>query len=105
MFFAQMKARPGLYIGRKSLLSLRDYLFGMQHAFSIAYQQNAFVYLKEFIDWYQENKIHDRNGYACWWNHLLYTSGGCDDQAFDAFFKVFEAYLQKAHGLSLSETK
>ncbi len=52
MFLAQMKAKPGLYIGCKSLLSLRDYLFGMQHTFSIVYQQNAFPYLKQFIDWY-----------------------------------------------------
>ncbi len=105
MFFAQMKAKPGLYIGGKSLLSLRDHLFGMQHAFSIVYQQNAFVYLEQFIDWYQANKIHDNNGYACWWNHILYTSGGADDQAFHAFFRKFEAYLQKEHGLSLPEGK
>lgn len=105
MFFAQMKARPGLYIGHTSLLSLRDYLFGMQHAFSIVYQQNAFVYLKQFIDWYHQNQLHDNNGYACWWNHILYTSGGDDDQAFHTFFKKFEAYLQKEHGLSLPEAK
>ncbi len=105
MFLAQMKAKPGLYIGCKSLLSLRDYLFGMQHAFLIVYQQNAFPYLKQFIDWYQANKIHDRNSYACWWNHILYTSGGFDDHAFDSFFKVFESYLQKEHGVALPEAK
>lgn len=88
MFFAQIKARPGLYLGHNSLLSLRDYLFGMQHAFSITYQRNAFEYLKQFIDWYQATQIHDKNGYASLWNHLLYTSGGFDDQAFIRFFKV-----------------
>ena len=105
MFFAQIKAKPGLYLGHNSLLSLRDYLFGMQRAFSIVYQRNAFEYLNQFIDWYQANKIHDQNGYACWWNHILYTSGGFDDQAFNQFFKVFEAYLQKEHGVGLPEAK
>lgn len=37
MLFAQIKANPGLYLGYNSLLSLRDYLFGMQHAFSSVY--------------------------------------------------------------------
>ena len=37
MFFAQIKANPGLYLDYNSLLSLRDYLFGMQHAFSSVY--------------------------------------------------------------------
>ena len=33
-FFADVKKRPGMYFGNPSLLSLRDWLFGMEYAFS-----------------------------------------------------------------------
>ena len=32
-FFAQVKKKPGLFLGKPSILSLRDQLFGMDYAF------------------------------------------------------------------------
>lgn len=43
----------------------------------------------------------DKNGYACWWNYILYISGGFDDQAFFNFFRAFEKYLMDVHKLTL----
>lgn len=106
MFFAQMKARPGLWMGKKSLLSLRDQIFGMRHAFAIMQaREKPFGYLEQFVEWYHQHVITEHSGYACWWNHLLYISGGFDEAAFDAFFKKFEAYLQEEHGLSLPQAR
>ena len=102
-FFAQVKKRPGMFLGKTSLISLRDYYFGMQHAFDICTGENQFKYFGLFTDWYFENVVMDENGYACWWNHLLYVSGNNDDMAFHNFFREFEQYLKDFHNLSLPE--
>ena len=101
MLFAQLKERPGLYLGGKSLLSLRDHLFGMQHAFQLCFHADPMEYLRGFSAWYRETVIREENGYACWWNHILYTSANCDGAAFDAFFSAFERYLAEERGISL----
>lgn len=102
-FFAHIKKRPGMYFGQPSLLSLRDFLFGMSLAFGICGYQDKFKYSDLFIDWYTENVIKDQNAYACWWNHMLYVSGGSDRQAFEYFFHRFEIYLSEVHNISLPE--
>lgn len=105
LFFAQMKNRPSVYMGKPSLLSLRDQLFGMEYAFSFYNQESPLKYFRSFIEWYHEEKIKDLNGYACWWNHILYTSGNNDAYAFEMFFNYFEKYLLDNHNLSLPEVK
>lgn len=102
-FFAKIKKRPGMYFGRPSLLSLRDFLFGMSLAFGICGCQDQFRYSDLFIDWYTENEIKDQNAYACWWNHMLYVSGGSDRLAFEYFLHRFEIYLSEVHNISLPE--
>lgn len=100
-FFAQAKKKPGLFLGKPSLLSLRDQLFGMGYAFSCCCKEDPLFYFHSFGEWYHEEVLDDKNGHACWWNHILYTSGNDDAYAFYAFFSAFEAYLQEKHGLSL----
>lgn len=102
-FFAQMKKRPGLFLGKPSLLSLRDQLFGMGYAFSCCCKEDPLFCFHSFVEWYHEEALEDKNGYACWWNHILYTSGNDDTYAFYAFFTAFEAYLQEKQGLSLPD--
>ena len=102
VFFSRVKKRPGVFLGRKSLTSLRDQLFGMIYAFSVCGHPDALKFFKGFIEYYNSRLfINDQNGYVCWWNHLLYTSGGMDDMAFDAFYGQFEAYLLDEHSLKL----
>ena len=105
-FFAKVKKRPGMFFGRKSLTSLRDHLFGMIFAFSACGHSDALKLFKCFIEYYNnELFLADQNGYVCWWNHLLYTSGGMDDWAFDSFYRKFESYLQEEHNLKLPEVE
>lgn len=106
IFFAKVKKRPGVFLGRTSLMSLRDQLFGMIYAFSACGYPDALKFFKAFIEYYN-NKLFltDQSGYACWWNHILYTSGGMDDLAFDAFFRKFEVYLLEEHSLKLPEVE
>ena len=101
--FARLKKTPGAYFGKASLLSLRDNLFGMSEAFSYCHCEDNLKYFHSFIQWYNETVLDDKNGYACWWNHILYTSGNNDELAFDAFFRKFEEYLNDIHGLGLPE--
>ena len=103
MFFAQVKKRPGAFLGKPSLLSLRDQLFGMDYAFSFSSPESPLSYFKRFVKWYHEEIIKDANGYACWWNHILYTSGNNDAYAFESFFRIFEGYLQDKHNVFLPD--
>lgn len=101
-FFAKVKQRPGMYLGKKSLLSLRDQLFGMTFAFRACGHPDALYYFTAFIETYNKQLLElDGNGYACWWNHLIYTSGNCDNLAFDAFYINFESYLKREYQLTL----
>lgn len=102
-FFAEVKRRPGMFLRKTSLISLRDYIFGMYYVFDIYACENQFEYFGSFTDWYFENVVRDQNGYACWWNHFLYVSGNNDDLAFHNFFREFEKYLKNYHDLCLPE--
>jgi len=106
IFFAKVKKRPGVFFGRKSLMSLRDQLFGMIYAFSVCGHPDALKLFSAFIEYYN-NKLFlsDQSGYVCWWNHILYTSGGMDDIAFDSFYRKFETYLLEEHNLVLPEVE
>lgn len=101
-FFAEVKKRPNLFFGKASLISLRDQIWGMYYAFSVCNYENPFYYFDLFKDWYHK-ELTDKNGYACWWNHLIYISGGDDMEAFHYFFRVFEQYLKDVHNVSLPE--
>ena len=105
-FFAQVKKRTVMYLAGKSLLSLRDHLYGMGYAFSACDRPDALKMFHLFIEYYNSKLLQtDQNGYVCWWNHLMYISGGSDADAFDAFFREFEAYLLNAHHLQLPEVQ
>ena len=100
-FFAQIKHRPSAFLGKSSLISLRDQLFGMEYAFSFYTQESPLKYFNLFVKWYHKEKLKDLNGYACWWNHILYTSGNDDAYALKSFFAHFEQYLSREHDLYL----
>lgn len=101
-FFSNVKRKPGMYLGKKSFISFRDQLFGMTYAFSACGKPDAMRLFKAFIEYYnQQLFLTDQNSYACWWNHILYTSGGDDNEAFDSFYRSFEAYLLEEHKLVL----
>ena len=104
LFFAKIKKRPGMFLGEKSLLCLRNQLFGMQYAFSACGRPDALKLFMDFVECYhQQLFLTDANGYVCWWNHLLYTSGNHADGALDLFFDKFEAHLLSRHQLKLPE--
>ncbi len=103
VFFAQVKKRPGVFLGKQSLLSLRDQLFGMSYAFSFNYQESPLKYFNLFVAWYHEELIKNPDVCACWWNHILYTSGNDDVCAFKSFFSKFEKYLLDVHNVCLPE--
>jgi len=94
-----------MFLGLPSLLSLRDNLIGMGYAFTYCSNEDPLKYFHLFIAWYHETILSDKNGYACWWNHILYTSGNDDAYAFDVFFNRFEQYLRDEHNLYLPEVK
>ena len=73
----------------------------MEYAFSFYAKESPFTYFNLFITWYQEEIIKDMNGYASWWNHILYTCGNNDAYALEEFFRIFERYLSDIHNVYL----
>ena len=104
-FFGKIKKYSGLFIGKPSLLSLRDFIFGMHYAFNTCGSVYSFTYFDAFVDWYQNEIVKDWNGYACWWSHILYVSGSDDREAFNDFFHDFEMYLHDKHHLTLPDVE
>ncbi|MBP3923327.1 MAG: hypothetical protein J6D27_10205 [Ruminiclostridium sp.] len=106
-FFAHIKKRPGMYFGEPSLFFMRNYILGMQHAFSFCGYQDKFKYFHLFTEWYQENVINDergyQNGYANWYTHLMYVTACHDKEALERFLREFERYLEEVHNISLPE--
>ena len=100
-FFAELKKRPGMYCRVPSLYSLRDYLTGMEYAFAFSFDDSPLRYFNAFVNRYQNEIIKDTNGYACWWNHLLYICGNDDREALERFFAEFEQYLRNEHQTGL----
>ena len=102
--FSDIKGWPALYLGEKSLLSLRDLVGGVEYVFRcINPGDPGLKYLYGFIQWYTDTYIQDQNGYAAWWNHILYKSRNLDSYAFDCFYRYFEEYLDEVHGIALPE--
>lgn len=105
-FFAGVKKRPAMYIGRRSLIGLRDMVFGMKLAFSFCGERDALRYYTEFIERCNRRLMEtDSNGYSCWWNHMLYISGNDDELALMHFFREFERFLDEEYGEKLPEVK
>ena len=101
-FFGKIKKCPGLYLGKKSLINLTHFLAGMRFCADLYTNGSLtdsciFPYFDKFVTWYVESYVKDPNGYAVWWNHILYTSANNDDLAFDSFFHYFGLYLREQH--------
>ena len=101
-FFADVKKHPNLLFGKPSILSLKDFICGMSYAFSACDCEEQFKLFNAFTQWYYNNQS-DKNGYVCWWNHIMYISGNDDVSAFHCFFRIFEQYLKNVHNVSLPE--
>ena len=94
-FFAEIKKRPGMFLGSKSINLLVAYINGIRHH---AYDN--------FNDWYmKKHKIEDKNGYVIWWNHILYVCANSDYHAFDRFISEFEEYIAEIYNVKLPEVK
>ena len=112
LFFAIIKYAPGLFLGEKNFMSLRDMLSGMSYAFVICGQQDKIKYFNGFSEWYNNKYLyhHDAeeewqktavNDYECWWSHIFYTGMSLHQAAFDNFFHEFEMYLDEVHKVHL----
>ncbi len=112
LFFAVVKRAPGVFLGDKNFMSMRDQLFGMRYAFEICGQVDKLKYFNGFPEWYNEKYLYRRdaeeewqktalNGYECWWGHIFYTGMSLPQSAFNVFFHEFEKYLEETHGVYL----
>ena len=97
-FWTIMKRRPAMYLGKKSIVRLETFLNGISYALN--YNPGRFPYFSGFNDWYmKKEKVDTQRGYVIWWNHILYTNGNMDDEAFDSFLRYFEEYLKEVHNV------
>lgn len=95
----EIKNRPGMFFGQKSIIRLHSFLSGINYSIG---KDGCLSYFEGFNDWYMKKlNVDTNNAYTIWWNHILFTSGNSDSLAFDRFISYFEGYLQERFGLTL----
>jgi hypothetical protein len=86
----QIKLRPELYLGMKSLIKLRHFLDGVLHVLALDEQSDCLDFLKGFQEWIEIR--YDIDGSHHWSSIInFYASNEAD--AFDIFFKHLSQFL------------
>lgn len=87
----ELKKRPGMYIGGKSVIHLAHFLDGIGYAlFDLAEQNSDTDFLLGFQEWIQIK--YDIPSSQHWSRILLFFSANEED-AFDSFYKQLEEFL------------
>ncbi|MBE9120121.1 hypothetical protein IQ269_04700 [Tychonema sp. LEGE 07199] len=90
----KIKARPALYLGKRSIFSLQAFLDGYtcacrQLGIPVTEQEQEFA---EFQDWIE--KQFNQQSTRSWARIILFYSED-ESQALDTFFQLFEDFLQR----------
>ncbi len=87
-----VKLKPGLYVGRKSLVKLRSFLDG--YVFAMRYNNIKYnsVQYNMFNDWIA-SKYNIRTSEL--WDTYLPRITNNEEKAFDLFFEELEEFLKK----------
>ena len=94
----KIKARPALYLGKRSIFSLQAFLDGYtcacrQLGIPVTEQEQEFA---EFQDWIE--KQFNQQSTRSWARIILFYSED-ESQALDTFFQLFENFLQRESSL------
>jgi hypothetical protein len=84
-----IKEKPGIHIGRKSLLDLWHFVHGYQHCL-----EEIEGKYPEFVPGFQEY-IEDRYNFhgVHSWAHIIQFYSVTDESAFDTFYKHLDEFL------------
>ena len=98
-FIAQLKRRPGMYLGEKSLTSLYHFYNGYSFACFVNKNDDNFgiIIPEGFNDWIAGKTNHKES--TSGWCHMILASVDSEATAFDRFFELLEEYNsnKKAH--------
>jgi len=88
----QMKQRPGMYIGKKSLHLLQAYLNGYIAYHNEVNDKPNYFFLPEFQEYVQQRyNIHTTHSWAS-----LITFFSCNDNdAFDKFYELLDDFFAR----------
>ena len=86
-----IKKRPGMYIGTKSLIKLKHFLDGLFHALCFVDKQNKYpIFLQGFQEWIQIRYDITSNHH---WSCILNFFSSNEAEAFDLFYEHLEEFL------------
>ncbi|MDR1563943.1 MAG: hypothetical protein LBS74_03190 [Oscillospiraceae bacterium] len=96
----ELHKRPGVYIGRKSLEKLLNFVYGYIHCM-YEYSGTNPVFLhgfQQFIEEYydlQDNTHVFRN-----WSEIISFFNATEEEAFDEFYRLVDVFLEADHANS-----
>jgi len=89
---SEIRQRPGLYLGHKSLVALRHYLNGYIDGINL----NNDGVLESFYPGFQEfiqDRYHITSTHG--WAEIIIFYSQSDEKAFDRFYELLNEFLEK----------
>ncbi len=93
-----IRKRPGVYLGQKSLTLLHSFLGG--YIVRLAEEGYTDVYLRGFQN-YISNRFNIQSAHS--WAHIIRFYSASEAEAFDRFYELLDEYLSK-NGEKISES-
>ncbi len=98
-----IKLRPGLYIGKKSIVRLHQFLNGFSEAYYYIDAENKnFGVYPGFQEWiYNKYRAEE----AISWSSIILDHSDNEEEAVDLFFEEVEIYIEQKRWLKILETE
>lgn len=84
-----IKKRPGIYLGRKSLLFLQHFFYGYQNC--LYDLEGEFYHLTGFQEYIED--IYDIHGFNNWAS-IIQLNCTTDEEAFDKFYQHLDEFFE-----------
>ncbi|MES2763426.1 MAG: hypothetical protein V4677_14525 [Bacteroidota bacterium] len=95
-YLAQLRLRPGMYIGENKITKLHDHLLGYRMA--LIFNQCNDTIDKDFFDNFNDFvcSYYDVNTNSGWSHLILEQTFGNEEQALTTFFELYDLFVTKA---------
>jgi hypothetical protein len=94
----QIRRRPGMYIGKPSVIRLAAYIYGYEHAAEDMGGKEPDLLIHEFRDWIHQRAGSTRDS----WEETILNESADDADAQERFWKLLDEFLA-LRGMTLSD--
>lgn len=87
----EIRKRPGLYLGKKSLYLLKAYINGYTYGINEYNEEKTYNYFLDFQS-YVENRLSiSKTPYG--WDRIINSLCESEEEAFDKFFELYDEFM------------